>query len=224
MLAGLVAVLATIVATLGARLPDLLVEYGFYGFLGVVVLGLPLALADLLAPSDEAAEPALRGGKLVGLGLLGAVTASLILGVNAYAGPVLALAPPLWALVLLGARRSLGVAPSARALATAGAALGVGFGAFWLSPEALPIPVFDAWQARYLDLDLARPLFDLGAFVFPLFTLGVGAAVGLALARVPRRWVVLGDSARSGRDGPRRAAAPGPAERSAVRPTEAVER
>ncbi len=200
-LAGLMAVLATVVATLGARVPDLLVEYGFYGFLGVVVLGLPLVLADLLAPGQQLgglrsapgqeAESALPGGKLVALGLIGAASASLTLGVDAYAGPVLALGPLLWALVLLGAGRSLGVAQSPRSLATAGAALGVGFGVFWLSPEALPIPLFDAWQARYLDLDLARPVFDLGAFLFPLFTLCVGLVLGLALARVPRRWLIV---------------------------------
>jgi hypothetical protein len=122
---------------------------------------------------------------LVGLGLVGAATASLLLGLDAYAGPVLALAPPLWALALTTTRRAL-VRPSTRALARAGGALGVGFGVFWLSPEALPLPLFDAWQARYLELDLARPLFDVGAFLLPLVTTLIGAGLGLAWARRSR--------------------------------------
>lgn len=197
LLSGLVAVLATLVATLGAGLPDLLVEYGFYAFLGVVVLGVPLAIAELVGDEDDEETvtqgdrpPRLGGPRLVGLGLLGAATASFVLGLDAWAGPALGLAPPLWALALWRVEARL-AARDARTLMTAGATLGVGFGVFWLSPEALPIPFFDAWQSRYLELDLARPVFDLGAFLMPLLTLAIGGGLGFAISRLRGSHVAL---------------------------------
>ena len=180
-LAALLGFVGLAASGLGAHLPDLLTEYAFYGLLGVVVLGVPLALADLLSPSDED-SPSLSGPRTMGLALLGAVSAMLVLGLDPWAGPMMALAPPLWTALLLTTRARFEL-QRPRLAASAGAALGLGFAIFWLSPEALPLPIIDLWQQRYLALDLARPVFDAGAFALPLVALGIGGGLGLIIAR-----------------------------------------
>jgi hypothetical protein len=192
---GLVGALLLLVSVstvlVGVGSPTVILEYTLYSFLGILYLGVPLVLRALLF-RDADVEP-LSGGQLALCFGLGCLSAAVILGINPYAGTHLALAPLLWAaaLVLLGRRLvRLDVGWEG---ATAGGALALGFATFWMSPEMLPIPLLafvNAWQQRYVDTVLNRPVMQAGQFWFTLLALAAGVGVGLAW-KLRRRLLVM---------------------------------
>jgi hypothetical protein len=189
---ALLLLVSVAVVLVGAGSSTVILEYTLYSFLGVLYLGVPLALRALLFRDVDVAP--LSGGQLAALFGLGCLSAVVVLGIDPYAGIHLALAPLLWiaALVLLRWRLSL---DTGWAGATAGGALALGFATFWMSPEMLPIPLLafiNTWQQRYVDTVLNRPVMQAGQLWFTLLALTTGVGVGLAwkLRRRPA-WFVM---------------------------------
>lgn len=177
---ALLLLISVAVVLVGAGSPTVILEYTLYSFLGILYLGVPLALRALLFRDANAAP--LSGGQLAAFFGLGCLSAVVVLGIDPYAGAHLALAPLLWiaALALLGWRLPL---DTGRAGATAGGALALGFATFWMSPEMLPIPLLvfiNTWQQRYVDTVLNRPVMQAGQLWFTLLALATGAGVGWA--------------------------------------------
>ncbi|HOU13322.1 MAG TPA: hypothetical protein PKZ84_09390 [Anaerolineae bacterium] len=190
---ALLLLVSVAVVLVGAGSPTVILEYTLYSFLGILYLGIPLALRALLFRNEEAAP--LSGGQLAALFGLGCLSAVVILGIDPYAGVHLALAPLLWVAALALLRRRLPSPETGWTGALAGGALALGFATFWMSPEMLPIPLLvfiNTWQQRYVETVLDRPMMQAGQLWFTLLALATGAGVGLAwkLRRRPV-WFVL---------------------------------
>lgn len=184
MIAFLLIMLSLSAAMLGAGLPELIIEYTLYSFFGVIYLGLPLVAYDLIGERED--YKPLSMWRLLALFVSGALSASLVLGIDPYAGPHFFIAPVSWALVLfLGGRRLARLTSTLDGL-IAGAVLALGFVTFWMSPQVLPIPFFSLWQEwqnRYLLATLNRPLLLDGQWWFTLIALGAGLLIGWAATR-----------------------------------------
>jgi hypothetical protein len=188
MIAFLLIMLSLSAAMLGAGLPELVIEYTLYSFFGVIYLGLPLVVYDLVG-EREGYEP-LSMWRLLALFVIGALSASLVLGIDPYAGPHFFIAPISWAVVLFFGGRRLARLTSTLDGLIAGAVLALGFVTFWMSPQVLPIPFFSLWQEwqnRYMLVALHRPLLLDSQWWFTLLALGAGLLIGWAATR---RWRV----------------------------------
>ncbi len=194
---GLVGVMLLLVSVstvlVGVGSPMVILEYTLYSFLGLLYLGLPMALRALLFPDADAAP--VSGGRLALLFGLGCLSAVVVLGIDPYAGLHLALAPLLWLAVLAAAGWRLARLESGWNGAFVGGVLALGFAIFWMSPEVLPIPLLvfvNTWQQRYVETVLNRPVMQAGQLWFTLLALAAGAGVGWAwtLRRRPA-WFIL---------------------------------
>jgi hypothetical protein len=188
LIAWLMLMLSVCVVTLGAGLPELVMEYTLYSFFGVIYLGLPLAVYDLICEHKNY-QP-LSMWNLLALFAIGVISASLVLGLDPDAGAHFALAPIVWAmgLSLWGVR--LARLSSALDGLVGGGALALGFVTFWMSPQILPIPFFSLWQQwqdRYMLVTLNRPLLLDGQWWLTLVTLSAGMLIGWTFAR-SQRW------------------------------------
>lgn len=173
--------------TLGARLPDLVMEYTLYSFFGVIYLGFPLTLMKLLPVFTEYQPP--RGLGLFALFGLGCLSASIVMMINPYAGPHMTLAPILWLIVLIWLGKRLARMQGWMDGMVAGSALALGFITFWLAPQALPIPFIvepNLWQRTYLDAQLNRPLLEEGQVWITLAALIAGGLMGFICYAVRR--------------------------------------
>ena len=191
---GVLLLVSVSTVLVGIGSPTVILEYTLYSFLGLLYLGLPMALRALLFPDADAAP--VSGGRLALLFGLGTVSAVVVLGIDPYAGLHLALAPLLWVAILALAGWRLGRLDSRWGSAYAGSALALGFAIFWMSPEILPIPLLafvNTWQQRYVNTVLNRPVMQAGQLWFTLLTLMAGVGVGLAWTRLRRRpvWFIL---------------------------------
>ena len=188
LLAGLLLMLSVCVVTLGAGLPELVMEYTLYSFLGVIYLGLPLVAYDFVC--ERTGYEPLSMWNLLALFVIGAVSASLVLGIDPYAGAHFLIAPIVWAIGLQLVGQRLARLTSALDGFVAGGALALGFVTFWMSPQILPIPFFSLWQQwqdRYMLVALNRPLLLDSQWWFTLIALGAGMLIGWAFTR---RWRV----------------------------------
>jgi len=194
---GLVGVMLLLVSVstvlVGVGSPMVILEYTLYSFLGLLYLGLPMALRALIFPDADAAP--VSGGRLALLFGLGCLSAVIILGIDPYAGLHLALAPLLWLAVLALAGRRLARLETGRDGAFVGGVLALGFAIFWMSPEVLPIPLLvfvNTWQQRCVETVLNRTVMQTGQLWFTLLALAAGVGVGWAwtLRRRPV-WFVL---------------------------------
>lgn len=194
-LAGVMLLLVSVITVLvGVGSPMVILEYTLYSFLGLLYLGLPMALRTLLYPDADTAP--VSGGRLALLFGLGCVSAVVVLGIDPYAGLHLMLAPLLWLAVLALAGWRLARLESGRDGAFVGGVLALGFAIFWMSPEVLPIPLLvfvNTWQQRYVETVLNRPMMEAGQLWFTLLALATGAGVGWAwtLRRRPLVMIVL---------------------------------
>lgn len=194
---GLVGVLLLLVSVstvlVGVGSPTVILEYTLYSFLGLLYLGLPMALRTLLYPDADTAP--VSGGRLALLFGLGCVSAVVVLGIDPYAGLHLALAPLLWVAVLAFAGWRLARLETGRDGAFVGSVLALGFAIFWMSPEVLPIPLLvfvNTWQQRYVETVLNRPVMEAGQLWFTLLALAAGAGVGWAWTLRRRSvWFIL---------------------------------
>jgi hypothetical protein len=183
---------------LALGLPDLVMEYTLYSFLGALYLGLPLALYTAL-PELIDYEP-VAGLRLLGLFALGMLSAIVVMGIAYNAGPHLALAALLWALILWLAGKPLARLENRLDGIAGGSALALGFSVYWMSPQFLPLPFLtwvNEWEMRYLLQPLNRPMMQPGQALFTLLFLAGGAAIGLAFTAPKRRllWIGLAFSA-----------------------------
>lgn len=189
LIAWLLLMLSVCVVTLGAGLPELVMEYTLYSFFGVIYLGLPLVAYDFVC--ERKGYKALSMWNLLGLFVIGALSASLVLGIDPYAGAHFWLAPIVWALSLAIWGKRLARLASALDGLVAGGALALGFVTFWMSPQILPVPflsIWQQWQDRYMLVSLNRPLLLDAQWWFTLIALGAGMLIGWASAT--RGWRV----------------------------------
>lgn len=189
LIAWLLLMLSVCVVTLGAGLPELVMEYTLYSFFGVIYLGLPLVAYDFVC--ERKGYKALSMWNLLGLFVIGALSASLVLGIDPYAGAHFWLAPIVWALSLAIWGKRLARLASALDGLVAGGALALGFVTFWMSPQILPVPflsIWQQWQDRYMLVPLNRPLLLDAQWWFTLIALGAGMLIGWASAT--RGWRV----------------------------------
>ncbi|HZY40424.1 MAG TPA: hypothetical protein VFF59_00330, partial [Anaerolineae bacterium] len=94
LIAWLLLMLSVCVVTLGAGLPELVMEYTLYSFFGVIYLGLPLAVYDLICERKN--YKPLSMWNLLALFAIGVLSASLVLGIDPYAGAHFLIAPIVW--------------------------------------------------------------------------------------------------------------------------------
>jgi hypothetical protein len=176
--------------TLSARLPDLVKEYTLYSFLGVVYLGIPLAIYTLLQEMTDYDPPG--GWGMLGLFAFGMFSAVLVLGINSNPGLHMAIAPLVWAVVLWLFGHKLGRLAGGLDGLIAGGALGLGFVTYWMSPEVLFVPYlnwFVKWQLRYLLAPPVRPLLLPGQLWVSLGGLAAGMVIGWVFTR-QTHWLV----------------------------------
>lgn len=179
LIAWLLLMLSVCVVTLGAGLPELVMEYTLYSFFGVIYLGLPLVAYDFVC--ERKGYTALSMWNLLALFVIGALSASLVLGIDPNAGAHFLLAPIVWALGLALWGKPLARLSSALDGLVSGGALALGFVTFWMSPQSLPVPflsIWQQWQDRYLLLPLNRPLLLDDQWWLTLIALGVGMLIG----------------------------------------------
>ncbi len=184
LMAWLLLMLSVCVVTLGAGLPELVMEYTLYSFFGVIYLGLPLVAYDFVC--ERKGYEALSMWNLLGLFVIGILSASLVLGLDPNAGAHFLIAPLVWALGLLLWGRRLARLSSALDGLVGGGALALGFVTFWMSPQILPVPflsIWQQWQNRYMLVPLNRPLLLDAQWVFTLIALGAGMLIGWAFTR-----------------------------------------
>lgn len=189
LIAWLLLMLSVCVVTLGAGLPELVMEYTLYSFFGVIYLGLPLLAYDFVC--ERKGYKALSMWNLLALFVIGALSASLVLGIDPYAGAHFLIAPLVWALSLAVWGKRLARLTSALDGLVAGGALALGFVTFWMSPQILPVPflsIWQQWQDRYMLVALNRPLLLDAQWWFTLIALGAGMLIGWASAT--RGWRV----------------------------------
>ncbi len=188
LIAWLLLMLSVCVVTLGAGLPELIMEYTLYSFFGVIYLGLPLVAYDFVCERKNY-KPLLMWN-LLALFVIGALSASLVLGIDPYAGAHFLIAPIVWAISLAVWGKQLARLTSALDGLVGGGALALGFVTFWMSPQILPVPFFSLWQQwqdRYMLMPLYRPLLLDVQWAFTLIALGAGMLIGWAFTR---RWRV----------------------------------
>jgi hypothetical protein len=191
LIAWLLLMLSVCVVILGAGLPELILEFTLYSFLGALYLGLPLAAYTIICEqSDRKPVSVMHMLALFGAGVL---SASLALGIDPMTGPHLLIGPVVWIAALLLWRR-MGKITSAAEGAVAGAVTSLGFVTFWMSPQYLHAPfisLWSQWQERYLQIPreaLHRPLLQEGQIWFTLVALTVGMLIGIICAyRAGRR-------------------------------------
>ncbi len=184
LIAWLLLMLSVCVVTLGAGLPELVMEYTLYSFFGVIYLGLPLLAYDFVC--ERKGYTALSMWNLLGLFVIGALSASLVLGIDPYAGAHFLIAPLVWAISLVIWGKRLARLASALDGLVAGGALALGFVTFWMSPQILPVPflsIWQQWQDRYMLVPLNRPLLLDAQWWFTLIALGAGMLIGWAMTR-----------------------------------------
>jgi hypothetical protein len=182
LIAFLLMMLSLSAITLGAGLPELMVEHSLYSFFGVIYLGVPLAAYGLITKHTQA-QP-LSMWKLLALFAIGALSASLVLGIDPNAGWHMSIAPLVWLLVLFVWGQPLARLSSALDGLIAGGVIALGFVTFWMFPQILPIPFFSLWQQwqdRYMLVPLNRPLLQAGQWWLTLIALGLGMLIGWAL-------------------------------------------
>ncbi len=188
LIAWLLLMLSACVVTLGAGLPELVMEYTLYSFFGVIYLGLPMVAYDFVC--ERKGYKPLSMWNLLALFVIGALSASLVLGIDPNAGTHFLLAPIVWAIALALLGKRLARLSSALDGLVGGGALALGFVTFWMSPQILPIPFFSLWQQwqdRYMMVALNRPLLLDGQWWFTLIALAAGLLIGWAFTR---RWRV----------------------------------
>ena len=188
LIAWLLLMLSVCVVTLGAGLPELVMEYTLYSFLGVIYLGLPLVAYDFVC--ERKGYKPVSMWKLLALFVIGVVSASLVLGIDPYAGAHFLIVPIVWAIGLQLVGQRLARLTSTLDGLVAGGALALGFVTFWMSPQILPIPFFSLWQQwqdRYMLVALNRPLLLDSQWWFTLIAVGAGMLIGWAFTR---RWRV----------------------------------
>ncbi|MBI5563578.1 MAG: hypothetical protein HY870_01695, partial [Chloroflexi bacterium] len=140
LIAWLLLMLSVCVVTLGAGLPELVMEYTLYSFFGVIYLGLPLVAYDFVC--ERKGYKALSMWNLLALFVIGVISASLVLGIEPYAGAHFLIAPIVWAISLAVWGKRLARLTSALDGLVGGGALALGFVTFWMSPQILPVPFF----------------------------------------------------------------------------------
>ncbi|MBP7686929.1 MAG: hypothetical protein KA765_03440 [Thermoflexales bacterium] len=184
LIAWLLLMLSVCVVTLGAGLPELVMEYTLYSFFGVIYLGLPLVAYDFVC--ERKGYEALSMWNLLGLFVIGVLSASLVLGLDPKAGAYFLIAPLVWAMGLLLWGKRLARLSSALDGLVGGGALALGFVTFWMSPQILPVPflsIWQQWQDRYMLVPLNRPLLLDAQWAFTLIALGAGMLIGWAFTR-----------------------------------------
>ena len=180
--------------TLNQQLPDLVMEYTLYSFLGVLYLGLPLVVytfALRLVPYEP-----VPGIQLLGLFGLGMLSAVIVLGISWNASAVMGLAPLAWLGVLLLLGKPLGRLENPLDGLAAGGALGLGFTTFWMAPQLLPVPFVSAlntWQLNYLSQPYNRPILLPAQTWLTVICLGAGLFLGLSFTTKKHKtlWVSL---------------------------------
>jgi hypothetical protein len=192
-LAGLFFLLSISSFILVQGLPDLTMEYTLYSFLGVLYLGLPLAIYSAL-PEQIDYTP-VSGLRLLGLFGFGMLSAVGVMGIAYNAGLHLAIAALLWAITLWLAGKPLARLENRLDGIAAGASLSLGFSIYWMSPQFLPVPFltwFNDWQMRYLLLPLNRPMLQPAQAIFTIISLAAGIMMGIAFSGRRRKlWVVV---------------------------------
>jgi hypothetical protein len=174
--------------TLGAGLPDLVMEYTFYSFSGIIYLGVPMMIYMI---SQRSGYESVERTHLIGLVALGAISAIIPLSINPWGDWSLCLAPVCWVLIIIVKGRSLARFESYWDAAIAGGALATGFVAFWMFPQAILVPFFSFFQDfqdRYLTLDLQRPLLKEGQLWFSLIAIGSGVLLALFTFIIQQRF------------------------------------
>ena len=185
LIAWLLVMLSVCVVILGAGLPELILEFTLYSFLGALYFGLPFAAYTIICEQvGREPVPAMHMLMLFGVGVL---SSSLVLGIDPMAGPHLLIAPVVWIAALLLWRR-LGKITSVPDGAIAGALTSLGFVTFWMSPQYLHVPfisLWSQWQERYMQIPreaLNRPLLQEGQVWITLAALAVGLVIGIISA------------------------------------------
>jgi hypothetical protein len=171
MSAFLAYMLAICIFTLGAGSSDLIAEYTFYSFNGIIYLGIPILGYLLLKNSGS---PVFEKRRLFILVALGALSAVPPLAINPWGDGSLLLAPLLWLITLLFLGPKLARFESWKDALLAGSALAVGFVTFWMSPEVIPVPFLGF---IHLTLDLNRPFLLIGQVWITLIALAVAAGI-----------------------------------------------
>jgi hypothetical protein len=177
------------IGLIAAGSAELVMEYTLYSFLGLVYLGLPLGLYTLLQ-NREGYEP-IPGRNLAALFGLGCLSAIGALKIDPSAGLHLLVVPVLWFVVLQIWGKALGRLENSLDGVVAGSALALGFVAFWMSPQLIPIPflrfAYD-WQTSYLSPPY-RPLLQTGHLWLTLLALAAGLSLGWVFA-TRRPWII----------------------------------
>ena len=187
-IALLLIMLSIIVITLGAGLTDLIMEYTFYSFQGILYLGLPVAVYVFI--SGRTSYQPVEKTKLIVLFLLGSLSAVVVLMISPYAGWHLFMVPLLWVLIFIFLGKKLGRMESWQDGVFAGGALAFGFVTFWMSPEVIPVPFaafFQSWQDTYLSANLARPLLLPGQLWLTLLAVAAAVPMGILFCLPARR-------------------------------------
>ncbi len=154
----------------------------------MIYLGLPLVAYDFVCARKNS-KP-LSMWNLLALYVIGALSASLILGIDPYAGAHFLIAPIVWSISLAVWGKRLARLTSALDGLVGGGALALGFVTFWMSPQILPVPfvsIWQQWQDRYMLVPLNRPLLLDAQWAFTLIALGAGLLIGWSFTR---RWRV----------------------------------
>lgn len=192
-LSVLIVMLSVCTVTMGAGTAELMVEYASFYTLGILFLGFPMVMYCVIPELVDYA-PA-KGALLLVLFGLGCLSAALVMLIDPYEGWHLAAAPPMWAAILALAGKALARLESRLDGLVGGIALGLGFSAFWIYPQFIPVPfinVVNQMQMQYLAVPLGRGI--LYAYKMPLFVLAAGAGGITGLAFGPRlgNWIKIG--------------------------------
>ena len=182
--------LGAITILVSAGTPLVREAIALYSFQGIVYLGLPVLIYNIIRPWKSLAM--IEGRKLAVLFGLGWLSALPALGLGAEIGPQLAVAPLTWAVILAIFGRILARLTRPADGVIAGGALALGFVTGWLSPQLIPIPFLRAafdLQMGFLGPAWARP--HLEALQWPLTAVAClsGLSVGIPHALAGRwRW------------------------------------
>jgi hypothetical protein len=184
--------LAASAVTLGSSSMDVATDYTFYSFLGIVYLGAPMLVYEVV---QKLGFQPLERKKLIVLVIIGGLSALIPLGINPVGDWSMLLAPLVWLLVLLLWGNNLARFVSWGDAALAGGTMAIGFVTFWMYPEPIPLPGYLVFihdlQTRYNAIinSVGRPLLKEGQLWLTLAALLVGLLVGSA-AYFGKRWVI----------------------------------